>query len=1641
MGKIYNKKNKLYKITALCLTLVLLMTPLFSYADGKQIVMAENPGQTFAMEIIAQVAGNTVNTVRDDNGDVTGYNMTADLSLTDTWYVTGQNNIVLVPETPTQVGGNLEWKDENIEYTGLDIRYLVVSDLSTLEGNVVTADKLSGGKTRILKAGDIVGVYVKPTGIIASGEVTNDDIAKISYSCVASYRICKADSTLLPEITWKKADGTEVSSQYASGEIILSSSLTEPAVTSIKLVTGDNQTENYTVKYGCACSEDQEEKIMPDDITEWENSSNIVKAPALSATAENLKWTAYVAFVDDSGTNAVWIPDVIKSAQVYQTGDVASPSLSDVDVELQYYDSTCWQPVADYTDTEPYYGDAKKTYRFVVTIPDTADGSGVGIDKNKVMIMMDSAYPAIYDDVTGKYCTSNLAMPDTTVQVNLNVCDQAGNEANRTLNTVIGINSDLTVNKCMITLDPEGKIPADLTDGYYTNQKYYLSIEAISCDPFETIKATCKQGEQTEEFWRADDLDTLVRDEDTHLYIYKKVVALPLEDDSNLNDEKKGNIHFNSVHVYISNEGGQVYDTTETPLKSLGGFMYDNVEPEVGDVTLQSNVSGEWQDIDQSEISKTDGSVSIDVAESARYRYRFTISDVYGSGVDLSNVKCFTDKDCKTEYTNAVISKEGDTDKYICEISKEDVADAGNLALWIGVYDNAGNRAICALTPTLCEANMGFEFDDIYLQDASGRKIVWSKAWDIKTNKTYTLYVKVSSGYKIDEKSIGIRKNKTSENCIAGTIKPGTNIQDKVTKRYTAILMFELPNDPEINEAYENMLVYVASVAPDSKERMKGLGALIYDNSAPKVKLSETIPSKWVQSYSMKYEIVSGNQIEEALLNKASYTIDDREPVAIDVAGKQSVSGKIDLPESAGIHGTTVTFDAMDEAGNGISSKNKYTIYVDKSAPIIEMPVVGGTSQVKAPLTGAPVIKATVSDNLTLDRIWMKIQYPDGTVKRIEKTYGADGIREDISKSISYTLKADKNGNAQDGQYVATVYAMDKAGNEAEKKEIIFEVDNILPVVSASIISGTKGGKVPRKDGTDMYYRSDVGMHFTCKEYNLQSVTITDNGSPVDVSWDGHKCDAALSGEGRHVVTISAVDTAGNRSIDKKVEFVIDKSAPVLSLALNGLAYTEERGIVDLSGDAAVSVSVSDLTEDINDFYYNVVQTKPDQATTNSAYLKSAARNFTFAEEADYTVNCYAVDMANNPSVTRSVSFRIDKTAPELSISGIPAGGASADPVTINCLVKEAFWKDASGRITIYRKAGDGVGESVYKTIDVKMTAHDTSISESLTETGEYRIEFEASDRVGHTATASQNVIIDCDAPEITLSGVNNYDVTDKTVKLHSEISDAFYSSKKVTVEGTRTDIDGKVNKLSFSSYDQHGNPTVIEENFDQDGIYDITITSSDAAGNNHSSHVHFTVDKTAPVIGSLDKYDGTVLTIFDGKIDLDDIVSDLTVCDMHMYLNGSEYDGTSEVEDGSYTLLITAEDELGHYSERMVSFVLDTKPPVFIVTGVEDGDSKKETYSIDISLQLEEDTLQQVTLNGSEVTIQDNMVHLDVTNAGKYSLYMKAADTAGNEAEQTIEFRYGMSSNIILWIIIGCAVLAIGIVIILFAKKKVKNR
>lgn len=746
--------------------------------------------------------------------------------------------------------------------------------------------------------------------------------------------------------------------------------------------------------------------------------------------------------------------------------------------------------------------------------------------------------------------------------------------------------------------------------------------------------------------------------------------------------------------------------------------------------------------------------------------------------------------------------------------------------------------------------------------------------------------------------------------------------------------------------------------------------------------------------------------------------------------------------------------NATDVAGNPAQEKTIGFIK-DTQKPTMTLTVNGKSAWIE-PIEGAVKVQTGVADNQTLNIAKITVVGPNAqAVKTL-----FDAGNQQVSKHDSgFALEDLIDNSVVDGDYAITVEVSDKAGN-SDSTSIYFRVDNTVPVVTAKIADGVTAGKQPgvNFDGTDcdFFYRSDVSVLLSYEDDNMaaSAVTVTDNNTPVAVQWtqvgttNKYQAVYQVTKDGAHTIKIGATDKAGNKAEEKQIVFIRDTAAPVITAMINGgMVYNESMGVVDLTSNAVVSFSVNDTNEDVNDFNYQLIKTLPDENPVTADVLKTENRSFGFSDEADYVVKAYSVDKAGNRSAERTVQFRIDKTAPELNITGTASGSTLNAGTTLTFSMTEAFWRDASGTITITRKANDSTAESNYKTIDFKPTARVTTLTETLSETGEYKVTFTGKDRAGHTAeAATYTVRIDTGKPIITLSGVSNNDKTTKQVEFQAQIEEDFYLTKSVSIQATRTYLDPesykeKTEDLQITGYNPTAATTLIRNTFTEDGIYKIQVTCKDAAGNEDTQEVSFTIDKTNPVIDPkvMSAYQGT-LTSFAWDYDLNDIIYDLTVCDTHMYLNGSEYDGTSEVEDGAYEMKITAEDELGNATEETVNFNLDTKAPTFIVTGVEDGEIKNAQYDINVSLQLDEDTLDEVTLNGSAVEIKDNAATITVTEKGDYKLAMKAHDEAGNVAEKTISFTYGEKSHVLLYVLIGVGALVLlggGAAIVVAAKKK----
>lgn len=1339
----------------------------------------------------------------------------------------------------------------------------------------------------------------------------------------------------------------------------------------------------------------------------------------------------YAALIDNASSQVL---EYIEAGTAHMSNDTQAPTIAKV-TEEQSEDGNAYATFdTGHTDDNGVYYGNKDYYRFTVKVEDVAaenqDASGV---KNVTAYLNgDTSKPfsASKNATTGNYeiaiQKTDLAEGDNTITVTAE--DNKGNKSEPfTYPVKLHQVTDSTEIKSVKFLGEDGDL---------------LISDAIIREP-KTIEITLESTKNVGkvEVKSGDDVSFAdvapVTNAESVKRVYSVTAKIQIPTDANIASTNFSGL---KIAVYEKDTNTILLDN-----KSIKDIMYDATAPEVKNPVIQKkkNGSSTWEDV-------ADGSLETAIVTEldTEYRYMVEVTD------DLSGVaKVSSDKgDFTFESGN----------KYVFNIPSGELNVTLPYSVAVSAIDNAGNPSTTLTLRGVTKIDDTLRVDNCVIIDAAGNDVTSDVLAGKNTNKKYQLQVTASSAYVV--KKFELIAGGTNDQ--VKDVADSDNDKNPDSHRYSTTVKFELPAKTDINAQLDSMYLNVidgnAQKIRYPQDASKTLGTILYDRTNPTVSINEANDSTWYKEYTINYTITSGDNGVESPLANAGYSlagskanVTDKE---ITLNGTQtSVNGTIAIPESAGITGTSLVFNAQDASENQLPN-NLYKIKVDKTNPKAEL-TVNGKTNITQPLDGEVLIKTTVSDNLTINQATITVKGPDTDV-----TTNLSGAKElvNVSQENSFTLNNLIGKKAADGDYTVTVNVSDKAGN-IDSKTMKFRVDNTIPVVTAKISGGTTAGKQPGKnfDGTvcDYFYRSNVTVELTYEDENISAsgVRVTDNNNVVNVTWqrigtsNKYRASYVSTGIGARVIKINAQDDAGNNAAEKQVVFIKDTEAPNIAAVINGgMVYSENMGVVDLTSDATVAFSVSDANEDVHDFNYQLIKTVPDQLPVTADVLKTDNRVFGYTDEADYQVKVYSVDKAGNRSAERNVQFRVDKTAPELQITGTASGSTLNAGTTLTFSMTEAFWWDASGTITITRKANDSVAEAAYKTIDFKPTARVTTMTETLSETGEYQVTFTGKDRAGHTAEAtSYTVRIDTGKPIITLSGVSNNDKTTKQVEFQAQIEEDFYLTKSVTIQATRTYLDPtsykeKTEDLQITGYNPTAATTLIRNTFTEDGIYKIQINCKDAAGNEDTQEVSFTIDKTKPVIDPkvMSAYEGT-LTSFAWDYDLNDIIYDLTVCDAHMYLNGSEYDGTSEVEDGAYEMKITAEDELGNATEKTVNFNLDTKAPTFIVTGVEDGEIKNEQYDINVSLQLDEDTLDEVTLNGSPVEIKDNAAAITVTEKGDYKLTMKAHDDAGNEAEQTISFTYGEKSHVLLYVLIGVGVLAVlggGIAIILAAKKKKNN-
>jgi hypothetical protein len=281
----------------------------------------------------------------------------------------------------------------------------------------------------------------------------------------------------------------------------------------------------------------------------------------------------------------------------------------------------------------------------------------------------------------------------------------------------------------------------------------------------------------------------------------------------------------------------------------------------------------------------------------------------------------------------------------------------------------------------------------------------------------------------------------------------------------------------------------------------------------------------------------------------------------------------------------------------------------------------------------------------------------------------------------------------EDGEYVLVASATDAAGNTSTRT-LHFVVDTQAPLV---LVTGVGDGECSSSQVVPVVSFSDG---------HLSTASVTLNGAAFESG-------TPVTEEGEYELVATATDCAGNTT-SVLLAFVIDRSAPIV----------EVTGVHDALCTAEPVTPVISFDDE------NLTLT---EVTLDGQPFESGT---TITHEGEYVLEAIAFDCAGH-STSVSIAFSIDRTAPEVLVSGVTAGEYRAGDVT----PAVSFTDPNLTETTVTLNGAPFVSGTV------------------VSQEGTYELIAEASDCAGNSASSEIPFTIDTTAPVITVSGVSDGDI------------------------------------------------------------------------------------------------------------------------------------------------------------------------------------------------------------------------------------------------------------------------------------------
>ena len=431
-------------------------------------------------------------------------------------------------------------------------------------------------------------------------------------------------------------------------------------------------------------------------------------------------------------------------------------------------------------------------------------------------------------------------------------------------------------------------------------------------------------------------------------------------------------------------------------------------------------------------------------------------------------------------------------------------------------------------------------------------------------------------------------------------------------------------------------------------------------------------------------------------------------------------------------------------------------------------------------------------------------------------------------------------------RFVVTAY--DNAGNFSTN-EYRFGIDITPPSVRVEYDNNDAQN--------DRYFRADrvATVTVTERNFNPAAVNIATESSAAISGWEPHMgdapngdndtwtCTVAYRVDGNYTFSVSAADLLGWQAGAPTYvgtapqDFVLDKTAPVLSVSYDNNDAANEKYY---KADRTATISAADVNfEGTND----ITVTASEGGSAPGVSFSGMSASLPFTADGVYSFGGTVTDMAGNVSNRiDEPEFVIDKTMPEITLSGVDDLSANANPLTITLTMSDTNMNE-NGISAVLN--GTNRGEVDADGVRSRGEGGVMYVFE-VTEDDYYKLTYTATDLAGNSVTRS-----------ISFSENQNGTV----FEFLGPVGKNGYALTRFRPEYVLTNVD-EVTILSVTlngqeaAYTYENDRLTFREELPSDGKYVITVDVTDAAGNMRSDRQEFIVDTKAPrltVIGLSD--------------------------------------------------------------------------------------------------------------------------------------------------------------------------------------------